>query len=111
MTPRILVVSRAASAVEAGQEHLGDGAVTEVGSSRPATDVDIADGPRGAGGGDGAGDVGRDGSVRELGTSNSSTTEWCTRRSIATAVALWSRKIRPHWLKTKLLVTIADRRS
>ena len=30
---------------------------------------------RGAGSGDGAGDVGRDGSVRMLGTSNSSTTE------------------------------------
>ena len=67
--------------------------------------------PRRAGGGDGAGDVGRDGSVRKLGTSNSSTTEWCTRRSIAAAVAIWSRKIRSHWLNTRLLVTITERRS
>ena len=67
--------------------------------------------PRGAGGGDGGGDVGRDGSVRKLGTSNSSSTESCTRRSIAAAVAIWSRKIRSHWLKTRLLVTITERRS
>jgi len=67
--------------------------------------------PRGAGGGDGADDLGRDASVRKLGTSNSSTTEWCTRRSIAAAVAIWSRKIRSHWLKTRLLVTITERRS
>ena len=37
------------------------------------------------------------------------TTAWCTRRSIAAAVAIWSRKIRSHWLKTRLLVTITER--
>lgn len=34
------------------------------------------------------GGVGRDRSVRKLGTSNSSSTAWCTRRSIAAAVAI-----------------------
>jgi len=50
---------------------------------RNAAAADLVDVHCGAAGGDAAGDVGRAGSVRKLGTPNSSTTEWCTKRSIA----------------------------